>query len=749
MIGSRMKQGWGTGQPVAAVAWLGDVHRLNHGQVAPEYRQLSDLLLAGLPVLPGFVVAADFYRAYLQQTKTDRFLTRALLNIDWSSSRSIHAASKAVVKHLESTPIPGPLMESVAEAFQRLQQQADGTVILSSSVSDETLPIQSTVELAKALIRTYAHLFDARYLDRESVDGLSNGQIVPSCLVQPLVDVTHSGRLALVDGFMVIEAIHGRPEPLLENLLTPDRYQVDPATLAVIHTDINRQDWQLSRLDRSGKHQKVSSLERGGQKVDDETVTELAKLGLMLRHQTDLSQRLIWILDSHSKTWVVGVQSLGVLREQAAEYSVPTQEPIAYGRPVVIGRAVGSVRRLHHPSDTSRVQPGDIAVVESGDQVSTHLIGQIAGIIIETAAVPTELSEVAIEQGCPLVSAAKNAHQLTDGLLITLDATTGAIYRGKPMTLPSRTAMPARPQLTGVKLYQIPANPYELAGDPSQGDGIGYLSAKLLLARDGIHPRKQFRQSTKALLGLLVDELCSVAQAWGSQPVMYAAHDWLTSDYRSLDGGPDHEPAEAMPALGYRGAHRALRELDLFKMELEAIRQVREEYNHPTIDLILPFVRTQKELTALQHAIIGSGLKPGYHFRVWLLAQTPANLTMLKKIVPKHLIQGVCLELDSLTQLLLGADPHNEELQGEYDVCDENVQDVLAEAIAAARKAGLPVTAIGRSLDHHPEAIEALVAAGITGLVVESHAIASTAQLVASAEQRVLLDRAVATLRRS
>ena len=61
--------------------------------------------------------------------------------------------------------------------------------------------------------------------------------------------------------------------------------------------------------------------------------------------------------------------------------------------------------------------------------------------------------------------------------------------------------------------------------------------------------------------------------------------------------------------LGYRGALRFIKDPDIFKLELAAIKKAREQ--HKNIYLMIPFVRTPKELNIVKDIVVQEGLFKG------------------------------------------------------------------------------------------------------------------------------------------
>lgn len=733
-----------------SIGWLGEAKT---GQLTEGQIRLATLKSANLPVPTAIVISGDFMRRLFHTAKLDAVITRALLSIDWREPKSLTKAERTIERAIQNAAWPKPLADELADFYQRLVD-GNGLLALPSLVDHSAnstidyqcpgLPVKSLRELERALKHAYVELFRAHSLRADNLADLYEGRLTVSVLVWPLIDATYSGRLIYEDR-LLIEAILGRGEPLAEGTLQADRYAIDPATLEITNRDINRQPWQITDLATKAKHRPIGLTDQTRQKIDDETIGQLAKLGLAIRSLTEFPIELTWIIDPADQIWITDLKLMGKVAKPEKLYNMPTIEPVLRGNPGVPGKVTGRIRIIHNFDDLSDIQAGEIIVIESLDLLAPNLLPNFAekaaGIIAETGLANHQGLAWAAEAGLPTVRAAKGAHhRLAEGQLVTIDGQKGLIFKGKTTDGSDKAD---NDRITAIKLWQKPTAGDPYAGDPTHGDGLGLLSAGRILADEGVHPREVLNQGNRrALEQKLVDELCQIAGAWQPRPIIYAANDWLGDDYRQLQGGTTHEPTEPNPLLGYRGASRALNEPDLFKIELEALRKVRDDYGFTNLHLMLPAARTIKEFSATAALVAGAGLRPGRHFRLWLLAQTPASLLMIKRLAPKKVIHGLCLDLDHLSQLILGVDHQNDRLNG-YDLCDEGVLETLTKAVSDACHFGLPVLAAGSALESHPEAIEALIEAGVTGLVAEPAALPSLSNLVASIEQRLLLNHAL------
>jgi pyruvate,water dikinase len=181
-------------------------------------------------------------------------------------------------------------------------------------------------------------------------------------------------------------------------------------------------------------------------------------------------------------------------------------------------------------------------------------------------------------------------------------------------------------------------------------------------------------------------------------------------------------------------------EPDLFKLELDAIRRVWDE-GHTNFHVMIPFVRTPRELVAARNAIAEAGLLDEPGFELWVMAEVPSVLFHLPRYAELG-IAGISIGSNDLTQLMLGADRDSELVAEVFDERDEAVAEYLRMLIPRAHELGLQTSICGQAPSVHPSYAELLVRAGIDAISVNIDAVDRARRLVAAAEQRVLLEAA-------
>src|SRR5208283_155199 len=125
-------------------------------------------------------------------------------------------------------------------------------------------------------------------------------------------------------------------------------------------------------------------------------------------------------------------------------------------------------------------------------------------------------------------------------------------------------------------------------------DGVGLLRAEFIIGGIGKHPDYMIEiGAQEEYIKSLYDGIVTFAKAFYPRPVIYRTSDFKTNEYRELEGGEKYEEVEENPMIGYRGASRYIRDVESFKMEIEAIKRVRREFNN--LHVMIPFVRTVNE----------------------------------------------------------------------------------------------------------------------------------------------------------
>jgi phosphoenolpyruvate synthase/pyruvate phosphate dikinase len=208
------------------------------------------------------------------------------------------------------------------------------------------------------------------------------------------------------------------------------------------------------------------------------------------------------------------------------------------------------------------------------------------------------------------------------------------------------------------------------------------------------------------------------------------------AEKRELLGKVEHL-RENNPMLGYRGCFRNIHEPDLFGLELQAIAQVREDFDN--LHLMIPFVRTRWEFADCKRLVDESGLTHSKGFQLWVMAEVPSIVYWLPEYAALG-ATGVSIGSNDLTQLVLGVDRDSQFVAPVYDERDEAVLDAIYQIIQAAHAHGMTASICGQAPSVYPDYAEKLVRWGIDSISVTPDVVDRTRRNMAMAEQRILLE---------
>jgi pyruvate,water dikinase len=271
---------------------------------------------------------------------------------------------------------------------------------------------------------------------------------------------------------------------------------------------------------------------------------------------------------------------------------------------------------------------------------------------------------------------------------------------------------------------------------------VGLLRAEFIVAQIGEHPQLFMDEGRSEEF---IDKLCagleSFTKAFHPRPVVYRTTDFKTNEYHNLKGGERYEQDEENPMIGYRGASRYLQDEEVFRLEVDAIRRVREQYKN--LWVMIPFVRTPEELAAVKDLMERFGLARSDDFKLWMMAEVPSNVFLLDKFIDVG-IDGISIGSNDLTQLTLGIDRDNARFADAFDERNEAVMLALKRLITGGKERGITVSICGQAPSDYPEVTQKLVEWGITSISVNPDVIDKAREIIAGAEGVLEAQRAAA-----
>ncbi len=213
---------------------------------------LSRMAAAGLPVPPGFVIAAGAFHDFLDACGGLALIDTLTSDLDVDEAPTVERAAHVIRQLIVSTPLPAPLADAILAAHAALEHR-EFVAVRSSAVSEDGLTasfagqqesylnVQGGDAVLDRVRECWASFFSPRALFYRSQKAVL-GDTRMAVVVQEMVDAEKSGVMFTVDPIrnrrdcMIIEGAPGLGEAIVSGAITPDHFVVSRDDAVVFDT---------------------------------------------------------------------------------------------------------------------------------------------------------------------------------------------------------------------------------------------------------------------------------------------------------------------------------------------------------------------------------------------------------------------------------------------------------------------------------------------------------------------------------
>jgi len=743
------------------ISFFKDIDKNDIPLVGGKGANLGEMTKAGFPVPNGFSVTTASYDLFIQRNEIATKIAELLKPVDVNDSDALLKASEKVQKIVGAGEVPPEVSAEVIKAYKKLSGLFTSSLVaVRSSATAEDLPgmsfagqqatylnIKGQNNLLVAVRDCWASLFTARAIFYRAQNKIPTEKVKISVIVQKMVQSDVSGVMFTINPVnndkdrIIVDAVWGLGEMIVQGAVIPDHYVVQKDTFAILSKEISDQSIQLVKVGEKTEEHEVPKSWRDKQKISDEEIVKLAKIGQRLQEHYYFPQDIEWAKDGKN-LYIVQTRPVTTIKEaqKATAQGVKTAEiPILTGAGASPGIGSGEVKVLKSPKEIDRVKSGDVLVAKMTSPDYVPAMKKASAIITDEGGQTSHAAIVSRELGIPCVVGTKEAtEKLKDGDIVTVDGSEGAVYRGSRVRVAKKETKDEK-MITAKTATRVYVNLAEVErakeGSKLNVEGVGLLRAEFMIANIGIHPKEAIRlKKQDKFIHKLTEGLTTFCNSFYPRPVVYRATDFKTNEYRSLPGGEKYEPQEPNPMLGYRGAFRYIHDPEVFNLELQAIKKVREKYNN--LRLMVPFVRSPEELAKVKRLVAAEGLFASPTFKFWMMVEIPINVILIDKFIDVG-IDGVSIGSNDLTMLVTGTDRDNATVARDFDERSPAVLWSLKRVIKKCAKRGITTSICGQAPSEYPELVKKLVKYGITSISVNPDVVNKTRQMIMEAELEV------------
>lgn len=277
---------------------------------------LGELVSAGAPVPPGFVVTSRAYRAFLEYNGIDRLVAR----LD-SGGGDVGRLGEEVRRAILAGELPSDLAAELERAGRPI---ADWYVAVRSSATYEDSPDFSFAgmhdtylgvhggEYLQYVKRVWASNFEERALSYKLNNGIPPSRVLMAVVVQKLVDAKAAGVMFTLNpangdrSVVAIESSWGLGEAVVQGEVTPDSYRVSKVTGEILKANISCNK-RVAYYFRGGRvaQEAVDGSKACAPSLTEQEAVRLAEYGVRLERHFGYPVDVEWAVEGNGAVYVV------------------------------------------------------------------------------------------------------------------------------------------------------------------------------------------------------------------------------------------------------------------------------------------------------------------------------------------------------------------------------------------------------------------------------------------------------------
>lgn len=754
----------------------------------------------GIKVPDGFATTSSAYWKFLDANNISGKLAGLMGSLDrknFSNLKEIGAQARQLILNGQ---MPEELNNIIIHEYKALFAESQrAEVAVRSSATAEDLPsasfagqhesflnVNGEEALLAAVKKCYASLFTDRAIKYREDNGFKHMNVALSVGIQKMVrsDKACAGvgfTLEPESGFkdiILLTGVWGLGENIVQGAVSPDEFLVFKPTLrsnkkAIVSKKLGSKAKTMIYSESDGDT--VVNTETPVDKCEqyvlsDDEITTLAKWSLIIEEHYGKPMDIEWAKDGITNELFIVQARPETVQSRRNPYVLKEYQLIDKGNILATGLAVGSkiasgkARILQSPSESDKLQPGEILITGITSPDWDPILKKASAIITSKGGRTSHASIVARELGVvAIVGAGDAVFKIKDGQEITVSCAEGKegnVYEGllkwTEKEIDFRNIV--MPQTAPMLILGDPDKAFQFSFYPNKGVGLMRLEF-IINSAIKIHPmalikfkelkdenvKKEIETIThhypdkeKYFTVKLAQAVATIACAFYPNDVIVRMSDFKTNEYANLIGGKDFEQEEENPMIGFRGASRYynVRYKEGFRLECEAMKIVRDEMGLTNVKLMIPFCRTVNEGKSVVETMAAYGLKRGENgLEIYVMAEVPSNVILADEF--SEVFDGFSIGSNDLTQLTLGIDRDSAIISNLFDEQDEAPKRMIKMVIQKARARGRKIGLCGQAPSDHPEFAEFLVEQGIDSISFNADALIKGIENINRAEEKI------------
>ena len=290
------------------VLWFAESGGKNSKISGKEGASMGELLNAGVPVPPGFIITSDACREFIRASKLGRKIQRSIKDVEIYDKEKLAKLSGEICEMLSTAEIPKEIERGIKAAFATLRgNDSEFTVSVKCSTEQDcghecyaSRGVSDADSIMKEALKCWESIYSPEAILQREENGLRHDDAGIAVVVQKLVLPDKCGTVMTIEGpenrnVLMVSARYG------EGVKGPeDVYKVRKKDYTIIGKSVCDQRFMAVQVDGKTVHTNVREDLRAQQKISDKQIVELAKIGLLIEKQYGGPRMARWaIADGH------------------------------------------------------------------------------------------------------------------------------------------------------------------------------------------------------------------------------------------------------------------------------------------------------------------------------------------------------------------------------------------------------------------------------------------------------------------
>ena len=408
----------------------------------------------------GFVITAAAYDRFIEENDLQTEIDRRFQSADGENIETLYALSSNIQQLIIQAKIPDDVIDAVRKAYVGLESKTKSKVTLAlrssalgEDVHESSFAGQYRSELNvsfDSIFQAYKEILASKYSLQAVTYRLNRGfkdEDISMCVgCINMVDAAAGGVIYtrnpvdMADDAMFINSAWGLPKSVVDGSDACDLFVVSKTpSRKIIRKKVSTKKIKFVCLPEEG----VCKTELTGDKknlasINDNQALNLSELAAKIEDYYSTPQDIEWAIDSDGIIYILQCRPLKQTKMMEANILETTFKPeqdtviIRGGITASPGSASGEVFLVDKSIDLLQFPRGAVLVARQALPLWASLLNRSAAVVTEHGGFAGHLASVAREFNVPALFGVPGAmNRLNHGELITVDADTLTIYKGK------------------------------------------------------------------------------------------------------------------------------------------------------------------------------------------------------------------------------------------------------------------------------------------------------------------------------